>query len=165
MEYYYKPKNKKEREARRRIWDRYRAMRDDPLRKEAEEQWELGDKQFMQWMPERQLGDWRAHFTLPDAFTGVQAHMQETIDRRSRPSLQSVESSDLAKELFCNSILNYSMDVTGYDYQTFLAKQAAAIRGTSFVMEEYILEKREVHDPTSVDDDGNLVYTKKEIID
>lgn len=165
MDNYYKPKNKKEREARRRIWDRYRAMRDDPLRKEAELEWEEGYKAFMQWMPPRELGDWRAHLSLPDAFAGVQAHMQETIDRRSRPILEPVEGSDLALEMFVNSIMKYSMDRTGFDYQEYLAKQTAAICGTSFVMEMYRYEKRDVQDPTGINDDGSLKYTKKEIID
>lgn len=165
MEYNYKPKNKKEREARRKVWERYLAMRDDPLRREAEEQWELGDKAFLQWMPERELGDWRAHLSLPDSFAGVQAHMQETIDRRSRPRLESVENSDLAIEMFVNSIMKYSMDRTGFDYQEYLAKQSAAIRGTSFVMEHYRYEKRDVQDPVGINEDGTLKYVKKEIID
>lgn len=165
MDVYYKPKNKKERDARRRVWDRYQAMRNDPLRKEAEEQWELGDKAFMQWIPERELGDWRSHLALPDAFAGVQAYSQETIDRRSRPYLESVEHSDLAIEMFCNSILRYSMDRTGFDYQEYLAKQAAAIRGTSFVMELYRYEKRDIQDLVGINDDGSLKYEKKEVID
>src|SRR6185436_10019507 len=90
---FYKPKNKAEREARRVVWDRYRAMRDDPIRKEEEKHWDEGDKAFMQYVPERDADDWRAHISLPDAFAAVQAHMQETIDRRGRPVLESVESS------------------------------------------------------------------------
>lgn len=162
---YYKPKNKKERDARRRVWQRFQEMRDDPLRLEAEDEWELGDKSFRQWMPERQQGDWRSHIALPDGFAGVQAHMQETIDRKSRPILESVESSDLAIENFVNSIMQYSMDRTGFDLQEYYAKQAAAIRGTSFVMERYRYEKRDIQDLTGVDADGNLTYTKKEIVD
>lgn len=162
---HYKPKNKKERDARRRIWDRFRAMADDPIRKEEELDWERADKTFMQWMPEREAGDWRAHIALPDAFAAVQTHMQETIDRRSRPYLEGVESSDLALEGFVNSIMNYSMDRTGFDYQTFLAKQCAAIRGTAFQVEYYRVDKREIMDPVSVNDDGTLKYVKKEVID
>src|SRR5690606_9519914 len=112
QEGYYKPKNKKEREARRNIWERFATMRDDSIRKEEEKHWEEGDKQYMQWMPERELGDWRSHITLPDAFSAVQAHMQETIDRRGRPRLQAVESSDFAKEQLANHVLSYNMDST-----------------------------------------------------
>lgn len=162
---YYKPKNKAEREARRHIWERFQAMRDDPIRKEEEQHWENGDKAYQQWMPEREEGDWRSHLSLPDSFAAVQAHMQETIDRRGRPMLASVEASDLAKEQFANDIMTYSMDRTGFDYETFKAKNCAAIRGTAFVMERYRFEKRKVKDPTSVDADGNIKYTEKEIID
>ena len=156
---------KKQRAARRKVWERYQEMRDDPNRIEAEQEWENADKAFRQWIPERELGDWRSHIVLPDSFAGVQAHMQETIDRRSRPVLESVESSDLAIENFVNSIMKYSMDRTGFDYQEYLAKQAAAIRGTSFVMEFYRYEKRDIQDLVGVEDDGSLKYTKKEVID
>jgi hypothetical protein len=162
---YYKPKNKKEREARRRIWDRFQTMRDDPIRKEEEMHWERADKAYQQWMPEREEGDWRSHLTLPDSFAAVQSHMQETIDRRGRPILASVEASDLAREQFSNDIFKYSMDRTGFDYETFKAKNCAAIRGTAFVMERYRLEKRKVKDPTSVNADGEIEYTEKEIVD
>ena len=162
---FYKPKNKAEREARRRVWERFQAMRDDQIRKEAEEQWERADRQFMQWHPERDPGDWRSMMTLPDAFGAVQAHMQETIDRRGRPFLEQVDASDFIRESFSNHIFNFSMDRTGFDLQQFMAKQAAAIRGTAFVVERYRYEKRKVKDLDSIDKDGNIKYTEREIID
>jgi hypothetical protein len=161
----YKPKNKQEREARRRIFDRFQTMRDDPIRKEEEIIWEDGDKAYLQWMPDREEGDWRSHLVLPDAFAAIQSSAQETIERRSRPNLEAVETSDLAKEKFCNDILKHSMDRTGYDFETFQAKNCAAIRGTAFVMERYRFEKREVQDPDKLDKDGNIVYKKREIVD
>lgn len=162
---FYKPKNKAEREARRRVWERFETMRDDQIRKEAEEQWERADKQFMQWQPEREYGDWRSHITLPDAFGAVQSHMQETIDRRGRPYLEQVDASDYIRESFSNHIFNFSMDRTGFDLEQFKAKQSAAIRGTAFVAERYRFEKREVKDLDSIDKDGKIKYTKREIID
>lgn len=165
VEQYYRPKNKEERVARRNIWERYRAMADDELRQEAEQDWDLADKMYRQWMPERSSYDWRAHITLPDGFSAVQAYLQETINRRSRPILQVTNGSDLPRELFVNSILTYNMDVTGYDMEQFKARQCAAIRGDGFVMERYRLDKRDVHDPTSVNEDGTLEYTKREIVD
>lgn len=162
---YYRPKNKKERQARQRIWDRYRAMADDELRQENETDWEMADKMFRQWMPERSFGDWRSHITLPDGFSAVQAYLQATINRRSRPILKVTNSSDLPREMFVNSILTYNMDATGFDMEQFKARQCAAVRGTAYVVERYRLDKRDVHEPTSVNEDGTLKYTKKEITD
>lgn len=162
---YYRPKNKKEREARRQIWDRYRAMADDELRQEAERDWEFADKQFKQWMPSREYGDWRSHITLPDSFSAIEAYLQETINRRSRPVLRTTNTSDLPRELFVNSILTYNMDSTGYDMEQFKARQCAAIRGDGFVIERYRLDKRDVQDPIGINDDGTLKYQKKEIVD
>lgn len=162
--YGYKP-NKRQREVRRIVYERFAAMRDDPIRKEEEEHWDRADKSYMQWMPEREADDWRSHLVLPDAFAAIQSNAQEVIERRSRPILDSVEASDLAREQFCNDVMKYSMDRTGFDFEIFKAKLVASIRGTAFVMERYRYEKREVKDPDSLDDDGNIVYKKREIID
>jgi hypothetical protein len=116
-------------------------------------------------MPDREEGDWRSHLVLPDAFAAIQSNAQEMIERRGRPVLESVESSDLARETFCNDILKYSMDRTGFDFANFKAKLVASIRGTAFVMERYRLEKRTVQDPDSVDAKGNITYKKREITD
>lgn len=160
----YRP-NKKQREVRRNVYERFYTMRDDPIRKEEEEWWDRADKAYMQWLPDREDGDWRSHLTLPDAFAAIQSNAQESIERRSRPILESVEASDLAREQFCNDVMKYSMDRTGFDYENFKAKLVASIRGTAFVMERYRLEKRKVKDPDSLDDEGNIVYKTREIID
>ena len=125
---HYRP-NKKQREVRRIVYERFAAMRDDPIRKEEEEHWERADKAYMQWMPDREADDWRSHLVLPDAFAAIQSNAQETIERRSRPILESVEASDLAREQFCNDVMKYSMDRTGFDYENFKAKLVASIRG------------------------------------
>lgn len=160
----YKP-NKQQREVRRNVYERFATMRDDPIRKEEEEHWDRADKAYQQWMPDREADDWRSHLVLPDAFAAIQSNAQETIERRSRPILESVEASDLAREQFCNDVMKYSMDRTGFDFENFKAKLVASIRGTAFVMERYRYEKRTVKDPDSLDDEGNIVYKKKEIID
>ncbi len=157
--------NKKQRESRRKVWTRYQAMSSNQFRKEAEIEWDHADKNFRQWSPPRQIGDWRADLTLPDAFAGVQAQMQETIDRKSRPRLIRVEDSDMGKEEFANSIINFSMDRTDFDYTYFQAKYSAAIRGTAILMEIYRVDKRDIQDITGVDEKGALTYTKKEVID
>lgn len=159
----YRP-NKSERGARRRVWERYNAMKDDPLRKDAEQEWDLADIMYRQWTPVPDPDDWRTNLVLPDAFSGVQAQMQESLDRKSRPILRRVEDSDEALEEFGNSILNHNMDRTGFDFQYFLAKQSAAVRGTSFLFENYRVDKRKIKDP-SIDAEGNLTYKEKEVTD
>lgn len=162
---YYKPKNKAERKARRKVFERWRDMRDDSIRKEEEKHWEQADKAYMQWVPDREEGDWRSHLVLPDSFSAVQAHMQETIDRRGRPVLESVEASDFTKEQFSNDILKYNMDKTNFDFETFKAKNCAAIRGTAFMIERWRIDKRKVKDPDSVNEDGEIQYKEREIVD
>lgn len=156
---------KAERRARRQVYERYTAMRDDGLRKEAESDWEEADKKFRMYVPEIDPDDWRSHLVLPDAFSAIQADMQEKIDRKSRPILREVEDSDQGKADFGNAIITYNMDRTNYDYQYFLAKYAAAIRGTAFLFDYWRVDEREVEDVTGVNEDGTLKYEKKKITD
>lgn len=156
---------KKERAARYNIWYRYSSMQADTLRIEAEKQWDYADQVFRQYIPSPDPDDWRAHLQLPDAFAAIQAQMQETIERKSRPLLKRVEDSDQKLEEFANAIMTYNMNRTGFDYQMFMAKYSAAIRGTAFLMDYYRVDKRKVKDATSVDKEGKLEYTDKEIID
>jgi hypothetical protein len=160
----YSP-NKEKRRARRRIYERYYYMRGDGLRSDAENDWEMADAMFAQDIPAPDTDDWRAHLVLPDAFSGIQAQMQETIDRNSRPYLRRVEDSDEGIEEFQNSILTYNLNRTNFDYQYFLAKYTAAIRGTAYLFEYYRVDKRDIMDPQSVNADGTLKYVKKEVTD
>jgi hypothetical protein len=157
--------NKRQRAVRRKVWNRYRDMADNQWRKDAEQDWDMADKQFRQWMPTRDPDDWRADISLPDGFAAIQAQMQETIDRQSRPELKRVEDSDVAKAAFANAIMTYNMDRTGFDFEYFKAKYAAAIRGTAFLFNYYRVDKREVYDPVSVNEDGTLKYKQKTITD
>lgn len=162
--YDYSPSNKKDRDARRRIFKRFCDMRDDPIRKEAEKEWDLGRKMYRMWAPEKDADDWGADVVLPDGFAAIQTHMQETIDARFRPMLEGVESSDEILANYNNLIFQHAMDTTEFDAETTKARRISAMCGTSFTREEYRYETREVMDPTSYKD-GKIQYTKKEIVD
>ena len=160
----YRP-NKRRRGIRRQVYVRYYELRDNPRRKEAEAEWEIGDKEYGMVTDEIDPEDWQSHLQLPDAFAAIQTQSQETIERKSRPHLVGTEESDEPIEEFGNAVLNHNMDETGYDYQAFLSKLSAAIRGTSFRMNYWRTEKRVVKLPTSVNDDGEIVYKETEITD
>lgn len=160
----YQP-NKRQRKVRRRVYDRFYNLRDNPARREAEEDWAAADAEYEMPVPEIDDDDWRSHLQLPDAFAGIQAQAQEDIERKARPTLTATEDTDQPIEAFANSVMTYNMNNTGFDYQYYLAKLAAAIRGTSFVMDYWRHETRVVKLPTDTDDEGNLTYEEKEIVD
>lgn len=161
----YKP-NKREREVRRLTYERWNQMRNDGQRKIAEQEWDEGDKEYRMYIPDIDPDDWRSHLELPDSFAAIQTSMQETIERKSRPMIIGTDGDGTdPKERFQNAILNWNMTRTGFDLQYYYAKLCAAIRGTSFLKNYYRVEKRKVKDPTSVDENGELVYTEKEIVD
>lgn len=162
--YNYKPSGKTERDARKRVWDRYVLMRDDPIRKDAEKEWELGRKMHRMWAPEKAADDWGADVVLPDGFSAMQTYLQETIDARFRPVLEGVESSDEVLAWYNNNIFQHAMDTTEFDQETTKARSAASMMGTAWTREEYRYETREVMDPVSFEA-GEIKYKKKEIID
>jgi hypothetical protein len=172
----WKPKNKMERGVRRQVYERFYELRDAPSRLEAEADWAIADKEFRMFIPPdgsvdfdrrtvADVDDWRSKLQLPDAFSAIQTQMQETIERKSRPVLNPTEESDEPITEFGNAVLTYNMNNTNYDYEWFLAKLAAASRGTAFVKDYWRLDKRIVKDPYDVDEDGELKYRDKEIID
>jgi hypothetical protein len=160
----YSP-NKRRRAIRRETYQRYYWLRNDPLRVAAEADWDIADKEYSMYVEQKDEDDWHADVHLPDAFAAIQTQAQETIERKSRPTLVSTEESDEPLSEFCNDVINYNMNNTGYDYQYYLAKLAAAIRGTAFIMDYWRIDKRIVKDPDSLNDDGTIKYIDREITD
>jgi len=155
---------KRRRLIRRQVYERYYDLRDNPLRKEAEDDWRVADKEYNMYVPEIDPDDWQSHLQLPDAFAAIQAQAQETIERKARPILTPTEQSDEPIAEFSNAVMEYNMNNTGYDYQYSLAKLAAAIRGTAFLVDYWRVDKRTVKDPTGLKD-GEVEYQDKEITD
>lgn len=186
----YSPTNKQEREVRRQTYYRYYQMRDNDWRSEAEREWEMADKEYQLWVSDEALSsmttqgsagnqfsytyatqniadpdETRSHLKLPDAFAAIQSHMQETIARKSRPTLTGTESSDEPIQEFANSVLNFNMNNTNFDYHWYMSGMAAAIRGTSILRDYYRVDKRWVKDLDDVDEEGNLIFKEKQITD
>lgn len=160
--------NKRNRLIRRTVYERYYWIRNDPLRTQAEVDWQTADKEFNMYVTPKNEDwddDWHADLHLPDAFAAIQAQMQETIERKARPHLTAVEQSDEPLTEFSNAVMTYSMNTTGFDYQYYLAKLNAASRGTSFLLDYWRTEKRTVKVPDSLDSNGQIVYKEKEIVD
>ena len=127
----YKP-NAKDRAIRRDVIDRFRRMRDDPIRREAQQDWDRGDKLYRLWRPERDEDDWRADIRLPDAFAAIQTHLQETVGMKIRPGIRPHEGSDTALAFWSNSIMTSNLDRTKYDLESVRAFLCSATKGTAF---------------------------------
>lgn len=180
---------RKESNIRMQLYRRYYEMRDNDWRTEAERQWEMADKEYMLWLntsaeymtttqdgqttypigynsasipdPDTTLSNMK----LPDSFSAIQSHMQEIINRKSRPALSGTNASDEPVQEFANAVMNYNMNNTDFDYNWFMGGLAAAIRGTAFYFDYYRFEQRWVRDPDDVDEQGNLTYKTRLITD
>lgn len=161
----YNP-NKRRRAIRRQVYARWYWLKSEPARVEAEAQWEIADKEWNMYETPKEDDDWHSDLHLPDAFAAIRTQSQETIERKTRPSLSATEESDEPIKEFANAVINHNMNVTGFDYQIFLARLAASYRGTAFVMDYWRTEKRIVRLPDSVDEKtGEIKYITKEIVD
>ena len=78
----YNP-SKKEREIRRRVYQRWLEVRDDPQRKQAEKDWDEAQKQYRMYVPEIDPDDWRS--TGPDGPSRGPDHPQHRGGRRLHP--------------------------------------------------------------------------------
>lgn len=156
---------KRQRSIRRQVYQRFYQLRDEPARRDAEAEWEIADKEFGMVTEEFDSEDWKSHLQLPDAFSAIQTQSQETIERKSRPHLIGTEESDEPLAEFCNSVITYNMNNTGFDYQAFLSKLSASSRGTAFRMDYWRTDKRVVKLPDSLNSDGTIKYVDKEIVD
>ncbi len=174
---------------RTQLYRRYYEMRDNPWRTEAEAQWQIADEEYMMWTSENQQyvtttqqngsvqttvntttqipdpDDTRSRLKLPDSFATIQSHLQETIDRKSRPALHATNESEEPVEDYANAVLNYNMDNTNFDYEWYMGGMGAAIRGTSFYLDRYLFEQRWVRDIDDVNPDGTFKTTKRLITD
>lgn len=160
----YRP-NKRKNDIRRETYKRYYWLRNEPLRTDAEKDWEMADKEYQMHMPDIDPDDWRSHLELPDSFAAIQAQAQETIERKARPYLSATEESDEPTAELANAVMEYNMNNSDFDYQYFLAKLAASIRGTSFLMNYWRTDKRIVKDPVSIDKNGEIQYQEREVTD
>lgn len=160
----YRP-NKKRSDIRRAVYQRFYWLRNDPLRTDAETDWEMADKEYQMHIPEIDPDDWRSHLELPDAFAAIQAQAQETIERKARPYLSATEEDDEPTAELANAVMEYNMNSSDFDYQYFLAKLAASIRGTAFLMNYWRTDKRIVKDPTGIDSNGQIQYQEREVTD
>lgn len=183
----YKP-NKRDRNIRRQVYIRYYQMRDNDWRTLAERDWQHADREYRMYVPGFDLGpassdtDWLSHandqkipaeddtrskIRLPDSFAAIQNHMQESLERRSRPLLKGnhQNESNEPREEFCNAVINHNLDETGFDYQWYMAGLAAAIRGTAFIYDYYRVDTRWIKDIDDVDEEGNIKYKEKLVTD
>lgn len=180
---------RKESNIRMQLYRRYYEMRDNDWRSEAEKQWEMADQEYMMWLSENQQyitttqqngtvqttvtsttqipdpDDTRSRLKLPDAFAAIQTHMQETVERKSRPALNATNESEEPVEDLGNATLNYNMDNTNFDMEWYMGGMASAIRGTSFYYDAYRFEQRWVRDVDGIDENNELTYAKRLITD
>lgn len=148
-----------------KVLDRFKAMKDCSQRSEAEEDWDNGDKEYRAYVESLDDDDKRTNINKPISFAVIETEMQETIERRPRPTLKPREHSDIAGVEFANDVLKFSFDRGEFDYQYYLAKKEARIYGTGVLFEYYREDKRIVKELTLKKDKktGEIIEEYKDV--
>ena len=139
-------------EIQQRIYTRFREMKDGSERSEIEAEWDAGDKEYEAFVEAQDADDYRTNVNKPISFAIIETELQETIDRKPRPIVKPREYSDQTKVLFINDVLDYSFDVGNFDYEYYMAKKEALIRGTGYLFEYYREDSRMVSEMKMVKD-------------
>jgi hypothetical protein len=148
---FYQPDDE-EQEIATKVYERFKNMKDSAERHEAEEDWDYCDKEYEAYRTPLDEDDPRANINKPIAFSIIETELQETIEHKSRPKAKPREFEDSAKTALVNDVLDYSFDAGNFDFQYFLAKQEALVRGTGFLMEYYREDRRTVYEPNFTKD-------------
>lgn len=146
-----------EEDVRKRVYDRYKTMKNSTDRQDAETDWDNGDKAYEAYTAEQDADDFRTNINKPIDFAIIETELQETIERKPRPIVKPREYSDQIKVQFINDVLDYSFDVGSFDYEYYMAKKEALIRGTGFLFEYYREDSRMVSEMKIKKEDGKFV--------
>lgn len=126
------------------IITRYKRMKDNTERQDAESDWDEADKEYRIHTDTLDDDDFRTNINKPISFSIIETEEQETIDRRPRPILKPREFSDVAGCDLANEVLKFSYDRGSFDYEYIQARKESRKYGTAVLYEYYREDKRTV---------------------
>lgn len=142
---FYNPTDK-EKGARTRVYDRYRAMKDNPERLRMEREWDAGEKAWDALRQERLDDDWQSNYFIPLTTSVIESILAEFIDQRLRPFILPRGNEDEARARIMSYIFDYTCDVGDWDSELFDLFKGTLIRGTGVAQEYYLKDRRMVKD-------------------
>jgi hypothetical protein len=139
---YYKPSDK-ELELLERVYDRYRSMKDNPMRQEAVKEWDKGEKAWDQAQEEdKNLEDWQADYYVPMTTSIVETILSEMVDQSPRPIILPRASEDKPRATVMKHTFEYTWDVADGDEELENVLKDCLIYGNGFAQEYYWKDRR-----------------------
>ena len=139
---YYKPSDKEE-ELLAHVYDRYRSMKDNPQRHDAEAEWDEGEKAWDQANEEaKNLEEWQADYYVPMTTAIVESILSEMIDQSPRPIILPRSAEDKPRATVMRHAFEYTWDVADGDEELENVLKDALIYGNGFAQEYYWKDRR-----------------------
>lgn len=164
----YRP-TEKQAEVLNRVYTRFYDFRDNPSRKEAEQDWVNGDRAYRATVDPLPDDDDRTNLNLDPSFGIIETINQETIERNARPYFVPFEDSDKAVVSLINDVGRSSFEIGNFDREYQVMKKERDIRGTAILMDFYRYETRWVKELEVKKDPktGEFIetYVEREIVD
>lgn len=139
---YYKP-DEQEEKILRHVYDRFRSMKDNPQRKEAEDEWNNAEKAWDQIRhQDEQLEEWQANYYVPLTTGIVESTLSEMLDQSPRPIILPRSAEDKAKATVMRRAFEYTWDVADGDEELENVLKDCLIYGNGFAQEYYWKDRR-----------------------
>lgn len=155
----YKPTGK-ELDIRNWVYDRFRAMRDNPKRKEAEEEWKKGREQWEALRKDRGEDEWQSNHYVPLTTAVVETAMSEILDQSPRPMILARGREDIPRAVIMEHAFQYSWEVSDSDLAEEDILHDALVCGTGIGQEYYWKNVRKIK--TSLKSGSKLEYNDED---
>lgn len=126
----------------RKIYDRYRDMRESDDRTKAEKVWDKAEKDYETWRENKGKDQWQSNHVVPMTFSIVETALSEIVKQNTRPIILPRGKEDVAKAKIMSYIWDYAWEVSDGDMQLYNVVKDALMFGTGIAQEYYWQDKR-----------------------
>jgi len=139
---YYKPSDAEEKSIEH-VYDRFRSMRDNPLRQEAVKQWDAGEMAWDQYeKQDEKLEEWQAKYYVPLTTSTVEQILSEMVDQSPQPILLPLSNEDKPRATVMKHVFNFTWETADGDDELENTLKDCLIYGNGFVQEYYWKDRR-----------------------
>jgi len=139
---YYKPSEKEEKSLAH-VYDRFRAMKDNPMRNDAVKEWDDGEKAWDQYSKiDEKLEEWQAKYYVPLTTSTVEQILSEMVDQSPQPIILPLSAEDKPRATVMKHTFNFTWETADGDEELENTLKDCLIYGNGFVQEYYWKDRR-----------------------
>lgn len=133
-----------EKDMLKRVYDRYTAMKDSPMRKAAEKEWERGRKQWEAMREESGDDEWQSNHKVPLTTSVVESAISEMVDQSPQPFIIPGGSEDVPRAMVMGHVFNDTWEQADSDLEVEDVLHDALVEGTGIAQEYFYSDIRKI---------------------